>query len=456
MNFRILLVCANLLLVSLVPVSLGSASAQEQPPQAPASTQSMLEKTISVELLDTPLGTALERIQRESGVNYVIDPSHAGSIEDNPVTLRLQQTSISDALDLICLTADADWDLVNGVVFVSTPQVMRARRTVTKMYDIRGLLVAVQNQVGPSLDSDYALSNTNSGGSTMRLSASGDQADKKKTSGSSLFGDSDDSAEAMISREERILQIMELIQETVGKPDYWLDLDFSLREIGGTLVVKCTPECHEQIDEMLGSLQEQAGKMVQVQGQYFIMPRKVLEEVLEGNAGSLVVAPDRLAKVTGRLTEGASTRLAATRNIGFNGQRVFLYAGRDKQFISDFEPVPDASGFDITLSTLRDGVVLDVLPTLIRGGQEVVVAIKSDLVAGVEAEPVAWAGDSTEQASPLPSGLALPRRDQLNYRTTVRVPVGGAVLLTGSSGLLSSVDANDSEVVLLMQVDAMQ
>ncbi len=152
-----------------------------------------------------------------------------------------------------------------------------------------------------------------------------------------------------------------------------------------------------------------------------------------------------------RLAASASSRLAAVRNVGFNGQRVYLYAGRDTTFVSDAEPVPDASSLDLTLSVLRNGAVLDVLPTIIRGGEEVVVAVKGDVI---NAATVDGGGGIDTGSAPAtqPANLQAPARDTVNYRTTVRLPRGGAVVLSGVSGLLQSADANDSEVALLLRV----
>lgn len=420
-------------------------------PAAAAELDTALDESITVEFLDTPLGTALDRLQRETGVNLVIDPKHAKGIEKNPITLKLGDTPTRDALDLMCLMSGAGWDVVNGVVFVTAADEMRRRRLETRVFDIRGLLVSVQNQVGPALDLTGALSNTNSGGGGGRQSKSGGGGG----GGGGIFGDSGGSVENMMTRAERIGSIIGLIEESVGELDLW-DAhggDFSVREINGTLVVRATPEVHEEVAELLRALDQQAGQMVQVQSEFYVLPRQVLEGVLAENGGALVVGPDGLAGLTAAIRDGASSRLAATRNIGFNGQRVYVYAGRDREFVSDLEPIPDTTGADPTLSVLSDGVVLDVLPTLVREGREAVVAIKSDLVpTASELRPIA---DGSEAFGPL-SVVQAVERDTLQYRTTVRIPVGGAVLLAGSSSRLSGVDADDGEVVLLLRVDAVR
>ncbi|MEM9913708.1 MAG: DUF4974 domain-containing protein [Planctomycetota bacterium] len=414
----------------------------------------VLSRTVSLEFLDTPLSTALERLQRDAGVNTLIDPNHASQIAKNPITLRLTDAKIADALDLMCLTANADWDVINGVVVVSIPEVIMQRRLTTEIYDIRGLLVSVQNQVAPSFDLTDALSNTSSGGGGGRQSKSGNEiaGGGSGGGGASLFVD-EGQVETMATLTERIEQVVQLIEETIGDVAYWEQELFTVREIAGSLVIQTTPEFHDDIAALLGSLDRQAGRMVQIQGDYFIMPRSVVDAVLTDNEGALIVSPEHLSDVSAKLADAAASRFASTRNVGFNGQRVYVYAGRDRTFLSDIEAIPDAEGFDTTLSVLRDGVVLDVLPTLVGDGQDVVVAIKSDVIP---------AATQIKAAGLLPSEggdtarVEAPERDTLFYRTTVRVPVGGAVILSGASSLLSSVDADNSEIVLLLRVDAVE
>ena len=87
-----------------------------------------------------------------------------------------------------------------------------------------------------------------------------------------------------------------------------------------------------------------------------------------------------------------------------------------------------------------------MLPTVIRGGAEVVVAVKGDVVVLPEMTEVG--GD----ASNAPAGVQTPGSDTVTYRTTVRVPRGGAVLLSGASGLMSGASVDDGEIVLLLRV----
>lgn len=205
------------------------------------------------------------------------------------MSLRLTAAPVRDALDLMCLMAEADWDITNGVVFVSTAMEMTRRRIETRVYDIRGMLIAVQNQVVPTLDLVDALSNTNSGGGGGRQSKSGG-------GGGSVFGD-ETSVESMMTRTEMVDSIISLIEDGMGELAEINGGDFKVSEINGTLVIRATPESHEQAGELLGSLEQQAGKMVQVQSEFFVLPRTVLDRLIHENGGSLVVGPDRLAEL---------------------------------------------------------------------------------------------------------------------------------------------------------------
>ena len=52
--------------------------------------------------------------------------------------------------------------------------------------------------------------------------------------------------------------------------------------------------------------------------------------------------------------------------------------------------------------------------------------------------------------------LNLPQVDSVNFRTTVRVPDGGAVVLTGVSAQFEHLKAENSEIVLFLRAKVVQ
>lgn len=127
------------------------------------------------------------------------------------------------------------------------------------IYDIRDLTVRVPNfSNAPGFNLNDSLSGTNSGGSNGggALFGSGGGG------GGGLFGDDSDSdddkptytieQEALLAdRQELVDQYAELIHATVGNPDEWLDEESTLNELNGKLIVKTTPDNHEQIQRLI-------------------------------------------------------------------------------------------------------------------------------------------------------------------------------------------------------------
>lgn len=420
----------------------------------------------------------------------MIDPEHRDDLHDRPVTLRMQNMPAIDALNWACVIAGADWDVVNGVIFISTRETILRRRIVPRVYDVRPLLLVLQNYRGPGLSVDDALANTTSGGSGSRMSAS---EVRESRGGEGLFGDDSEEAEEGLTRSELLLMLQQLIENTVGDPMDWASAGgdlFSISEIRNNMIVRATPEMHEQIEALLRDLQAANGRTVAVDADFFVLPRKTLQERLPRN-GSRVLSGTEADAFLANLGDSVR-RLASGRTICFNAQRVFVYAGHDRTFVSDIESVPDGNGPDVTLSTLRSGAVVDVMPVINLDGDAITLVVKSDLTTGgagaTKAVPVGAVASAQEvrvttdgslygevkpptgEASRLegsstgsarlttPGTVALgvvemdaPEQDIVSHRTAVRVPNDGAVLLSGVSPQLMGINAAESEVVLLLR-----
>ena len=424
-----------------------------------------LGQEVTVDLIGTPLPRALETIGREIGLNLVISPQFANTLDDSLINLNIDHLPASKALNLIGIATESDWFIREGVVLVAPKDYVRSLRVETRVYDIRELLESVPNYVGPDLSIDGALSNTSSGGSSARQSESyGDEA--------GLFGGGkEDIGEDTPTRQELIDQITELIVTTIGEPDHWLDENSTLTELNGSMIVKTTPQEHEAIDKLLIQLSSSRGRMIISEGQFFVVPRSLLEEL----KGELILDAEGYEKLIKKLGRGETVnvrRISSGRTVCFNGQRVYVYAGGDKAVLSDIEPVPDAASVDPTLSVARNGAVLDIKPTITLDKKHISVALRTEVIerAGVTttAVPVGTvrkdvgalgkaekATDGSGPASREITGkaqLGLIEQDSLTLRSNVRVPDGGAVVLSGISNQFQDVDADQLEVLFVLRM----
>lgn len=445
-----------------------------------------LGKKVTIDLIGTPLPRALETLARESGINILIAPQYAAGLSGESITLTIRDLPTSKAINLIGLATGTDWYIQDGVVLVASSSYVRSLNVEMRMFDIGALLESVPNFNGQYLSLDGTLSNTSSGGSTAGGGAS-------YGSGGSLFGDDNESdTEEMPSRQELVDQINALIVSTTGEKEDWLREIYTITEFNNNLIVRSTPEVGEQIAELLQRLSGVTGRMVSVEGQYFAVPRKLVEEL----DGKLVLDEAGYKALSAKLERGAQTnvrRLSSGRTVCFNGQRVYVYAASEQAILSDIEPIPDAFSVDPTLSTLHKGSVLDIKPTITLDGKQVSVALRSDVIdqssvnlssipvgsppAGSErvsttgtlkgevklnddeSKPVTGtvSGGGTKRAPGAnrvvgEAELGLPEQEILSLRTNVRIPNGGAVVLAGVTSQFSRMDADGMEVILVLRV----
>lgn len=372
------------------------------------------------------LVNVVDYFRNTTGVNFFVNWASleaAGVEQDLPITLQLNNIPADQALDLVLKQAGAGAELepigfsiIDGVVHISTNRDLQ-RTTDTRVYDIRDLLVQIPNFTGaPEFDINSALSNTSSGGS------SGGAASASTT----LFGD-DASDVTAPTREEMIEQIVNLLQDTIGKQDEWAAYGgtvSSLRELNGNLVVKSTPDNHRDIIALLGQLRQARAIQIHIEARFLLVDQNFLEEVgvdfsvdfgdhgnfstdplvnststlaprpissfpgtfgtappqEDGNADPTVIdlssqigatfgisyLDDIAVNLVIRATQASrrSVSLTAPRLTLFNGQRANIVVARQVAFISDLEPVSGGNGFDPTLSVTQSGVVLDIEATV--------------------------------------------------------------------------------------------
>lgn len=451
-----------------------------------------LNEKVSVELIGTPLSRALDTLSRDVGLNLVIHPTFEPILSKNLINLTINELPAYKALNLIGVASQSDWYIQQGIVMFAPKRFVDAMRLETEVYDIRALIESVPNFTGPDVSVDGTLSNTSSGGSDSRQSGSYSSGG---SAGGGLFGGDDLDESDLPSRAELVSQVRELIITTAGEPDQWLDEEFIISEFNGNLIVKTTPEVHKQVGQLLDVLSATAGKMLMMEGQFFAVPRGMVD-ALDGN---LILDEKAYTAFAKKLKRGATPntrRLAAARTVCFNSQRVFVYAAKDGTLLSDIEPIPDTASVDPTLSTAHNGAVLDIKPTITLDGQSVSISIRSEvalngIIRTKKQIPVGYgftedydirtsggfrgevdkpgskeaksdkvsgtANQSGTMTGPSTSGMTgvveldLPEQDIVTYRSNVRVPAGGAVVLSGVTDQFEAFDADGMEIIFVLR-----
>ena len=435
----LLTVCMLLLMVQ--PIFAGPSEDELGKLKEPLATE------ITSEFLSTPIDRIVELLQRETGVTFIIDPTN-NQIGAQQVSLKVDKASAYEVIELITLSTEMDWLIQKGVVFVSTKNAIIKRRVESRVFDIRGMLIQVPDYRGPSLSLDDALSNTSSGGSNARQA---DSRERGKGGGEGgLFGDDGDTVNDLPSRAEFVSQVSALIMSTTGKPDDWLDEVFTINELNGSLVVRATPEVLDQVEETLTQVDANLGKMLTIEAHYLVVPHANVDAL----KGKYVMSPKACDELLESLDgQGNIRRLGLVRTVCHNGQRVYTYAGLDTAFLSDSEPIPDAGSVDPTISVAGNGATMDIESTISFTETHVSVAVRSDLIHAFERRkaplPVVAANGEGGAVGEVP--LEVIDQAALRYRTNVRIPDGGGVLLAGATSMFEDIDPDEFEVVLLLR-----
>lgn len=447
----------------------------------------------------------------------------AGVEKDLPITLQLNNIPAEQALRLVLSQASqvnefepVGYSIIEGIVTISTERDL-TKTTDTRVYDIRDLLVQVPNfSNAPEFDLNESLSNTNSGGSNQGGGGSGQGT-------SLFGDDEDETDLEEPTRAELIEQITTLIQDTVGRQEDWAALGgnvSSVRELNGNLIIKTTPANHREIIALLAQLRETRAIQIAVEARFLLVDQNFLNEVgldvdvqvnnLGGNFGPLTIAQDTIGIAgagstglpgsfgnretaapgpfvpglgfasTGRsldigisylddiqvnvilqATQASrkSFSLTAPRVTFFNGQRAFVIVARQIAFVSDLEPVPDAFGFDPTLSVTNSGVVLDVEGTISADRRYVTLTVRPSLATvttpirsiGIVATTLGANNNNNNNnlgGDGLLTGfIEAPELELTSIRATVSVPDRGTLLL-GGQRLAADVEVESGVPVL--------
>ncbi|MEE9403733.1 MAG: hypothetical protein V3V20_02465, partial [Algisphaera sp.] len=251
--------------------------------QANRETANKLRKTVPIDFDANSLESVVDYLRQTTEANIFVNWAaleDAGVERDMPVSLTLSNISAEKALKLILqqiTSAAGDLDIINysiidGVITISTENDLFRSKDL-RVFDIRDLLVQVPNFKDAPV---MGLNQEGSGGGGSGGGSSGG-------GGGGLFGDEDDSnsedeEDGTLSRSELILEIISLIQETVGTTDEWENLDSTVRELNGNLIARTTPDNHREILGLLAKLRETRAIQISVEARFLLVDRNFMDE----------------------------------------------------------------------------------------------------------------------------------------------------------------------------------
>lgn len=205
-----------------------------------------LDQKISVNFDDRGISEVVAFLQRNTNVNFVLDPEVAAM--EPIVQLQLEDVSLRNALGYIMLHTDLSYALQNQAVYISTDDGLRGDAYV-RVYDIRDLTIGLTNFPGPEM----SIPDPNGDGARLLPETS-----------------SNDGPEAT--------DFLDIILEVVS-PDSWDRDETNIDELNGSLVVTQSTDVHEQIEELLRTLRNQQAVQINVKVRFLDVDDAMLEEI---------------------------------------------------------------------------------------------------------------------------------------------------------------------------------
>jgi len=233
------------------------------------------ETNVPVDLQDNPLEDALAFIATNAEVDIDVDWNELDRIgidRSTPVTIRLSSSvNAVTALDRVLAKASrdfdqADWAVIDGLLTVSSETALLSE-TAVGIYDINDLLHTIPEYDDvPEIDLDQALQSGGGGGGGGG-------------GGQSPFEDTDEDEEDEIPLEDRIDEIIEIIENNIEDDRGFIEGLWTITPYRGLLIIRATPKAHRQIGGLLDSLRAQQALQIGVETRFLLVNQDFFEQI---------------------------------------------------------------------------------------------------------------------------------------------------------------------------------
>ncbi len=384
---------------------------------------------IGVELTNAPMDRVLNMFRDVWGVPVFANwpmLKQAGIDAQTQVTLSLPDMPGDQVLRLVLKQASGkqglnapSWNIIDGVVNISIKRDFMT--TDTRVYDIRHLL-AVDHEPPPLAPrADGTIS---------------ERPAKKKP-----------------SREELVGQIADLIRETVGYYEEWEAHGggiSSVSELKGNLIVKTSPDNHENITNLLAMLGEARSVQISFESQFLLVPERFFEasglgmELSQTPDGDHIAFLDDLEVgiITKAIRNNPSARTLATpRVMLLNGQGADILIGERVSYLAEYNRVEGENGTEYkpVHLFLNDGVMLETEATVSADRRYVSATLHPTVINTAHpTEKHLWDNSPPDQDL----YVEVPKFTKVEKEITVSIPDKGTLLIdVGTvSGPMSSHD----------------
>jgi hypothetical protein len=264
----------------------GSTSGEVAPPVATAAPMSAvdredaanaemrrrMEKRVALERDQIGLAKVIEFIRDTTGAPIAVDwvtLELVGVEPDSLVTIDLKNVPASYFLELTLEQVTPEiYDAKDGPTFVVRDGVVIVStvRALAQDVELRQYSLDPFASARPTINQRLYADNNAARRMLGMVTLQGKDVDPQKLDARDLHAgfcatcdasrkhDRLDVALTVMTYQEQVDQVMELIQTSVGDPDEWLDEESTMTEIGGSLLIKTTPENHAKIRGLFESM----------------------------------------------------------------------------------------------------------------------------------------------------------------------------------------------------------
>lgn len=179
---------------------------------------------ISIDFNNARIGEVVAYFQEFTGFNFHLDPAVAANDEAG-ITIRLKDVSVKTALKLILRPRDLACVYRQGVLVVASKKSLGSQ-TVTRVYDVRDLMLRIADFPGPKMDFD-----TQNPG--VKFEPLGDEP-------------------ATTFTEESLI---DLIKANTGDRS-WEDAESTIQQVNGLLIISQSRGIHDEVRKLLDLLSQ--------------------------------------------------------------------------------------------------------------------------------------------------------------------------------------------------------
>ncbi len=216
---------------------------------------------ISIEFQETPLPSVLDFFRERVGVNLIIDRQNVQQPGEISVSINLTQDQVSayKGLQIVLGSENLGYDFRECTLLITSQEA--EKQIVFDMYQVKDLNFRLRDFPSPT----FQLGSQDDEGGQAGLS-----------SGAGLGGGGEEEEESQTAFTGE--QLVELIQQVVS-PQTWQKSGAQVEVSNGLLLVRNTPEVHDQVLRLLENIRRSTGIIVTVEARFLEVRSTLLEQI---------------------------------------------------------------------------------------------------------------------------------------------------------------------------------